>query len=66
MRIVFFGTPEVAVPYLTALIEAGHEIVAVVTQPDRPAGRGRKSRPSAVKEAALDTGLRVQLGRAHV
>lgn len=59
MRIVFFGTPEVAVPYIGAIIEAGHEIAAVVTQPDRPAGRGRKFQPSAVKEAALKTGLPV-------
>ena len=40
MRIAFFGTPEPAVPYLDALVDAGHEVVAVVTQPDRPAGRG--------------------------
>ncbi len=59
MRIVFFGTPEAAVPYVGAIAEAGHEIAAVVTQPDRPAGRGRKSRPSAVKEAALEMGLPV-------
>ncbi len=57
MRIVFFGTPEVAVPYLGAITDAGHEIAAVVTQPDSRAGRGRKSRPSAVKEAALEMGL---------
>ncbi len=57
MRIVFFGTPEVAVPYLGAITDAGHEIAAVVTQPDSRGGRGRKSRPSAVKEAALEMGL---------
>ena len=49
MRIVFMGTPDFAVPTLTALIEGGHEVVAVVTQPDKPKGRGgegaRKSRP---------------------
>ena len=42
MRIVFLGTPEFAVASLHALAEAGHEIVAVVTAPDKPAGRGRK------------------------
>ncbi|MGC9317556.1 MAG: methionyl-tRNA formyltransferase [Armatimonadota bacterium] len=57
MRIAFFGTPPPAVPYLRALDDAGHEIVAVVTQPDRPAGRGRKVRPGAVKVAAEERGL---------
>ena len=41
MRIVFMGTPDFAVPTLTALIEGGHEVVAVVTQPDKPKGRGK-------------------------
>jgi len=59
MRTVFFGTPALAVSYLAALESAGHELVAVVTQPDRPAGRGRQLRPSAVKQAALQRGLRV-------
>jgi len=59
MRVVLFGTPQVAVPYLDALMQAGHEIAAVVTQPDRPAGRGRKLQPSAVKQAALQRGLPV-------
>ncbi len=57
MRIVFMGTPEFAVPSLEILLEAGHEICAVVTAPDRPSGRGRQLRPSAVKEAALRHGL---------
>jgi methionyl-tRNA formyltransferase len=54
VRILFWGTPDFAVPALRALLGEGHEVVAVVTQPDRPAGRGRKPRPSPVKEAALD------------
>ena len=57
MRIVFFGTPEFAIPPLSALGEAGHELPLVVTQPDRPAGRGRKRLPSPVKAFALDHGL---------
>lgn len=58
-RIIFMGTPDFAVPSLEALIEAGHEIVLVVTQPDKPGGRGLSSRPSAVKEAAIRHGLEV-------
>ena len=42
MRIVFFGTPEFAVPTLDAIVEAGHEVVLVVAQPDKPSGRGKK------------------------
>lgn len=52
MRIVFFGTPEFAVPSLVSLIDAGHQIVAVVTQPDRPRGRGQHVLPGAVAAAA--------------
>ena len=59
MRIVFFGTPDIAVPYLHALAESGHDLCAVVTQPDRPAGRGREVRSSAVKVAAEQLGLAV-------
>jgi methionyl-tRNA formyltransferase len=59
MRIIFFGTPQIAVGYLEALQGAGHEVAAVVTQPDRPAGRGRKLRASPVKEAALGRAMRV-------
>ena len=59
MRIIFAGTPEFAVPALAALIEAGHEIVLVLTQPDRPAGRGMKLKASPVKELALQHGLAV-------
>ena len=52
MRIVFFGTPEFAVESLDAIMESRHEVVAVVTVPDRPAGRGKHLMPSAVKEYA--------------
>ena len=60
MRIVFAGTPEFSVPSLRALLEGPHEIVAVYTQPDRPAGRGRRLRPGPVKALALKTGLPVE------
>jgi methionyl-tRNA formyltransferase len=59
VRILFWGTPEFAVPSLRALDDEGFEIVAVVTQPDRPAGRGRVPRASPVKSVALDLGLEV-------
>ena len=59
LKIAFMGTPEFAVPSLRALLEAGFEVVAVVTAPDRPAGRGRKLKASAVKDFALTQGLRV-------
>lgn len=59
MRIVFMGTPDFAVPSLKALIEAGHEIAAVYTQPDKPKGRGHKLLPPPVKELALGYGLPV-------
>ncbi|MBW7458045.1 methionyl-tRNA formyltransferase, partial [Paenibacillus sepulcri] len=60
MRIVFMGTPEFAVPSLEALIGAGHEIVLVVTQPDRPKGRKKTLTPPPVKDAALLRGLPVE------
>lgn len=53
MRIIFMGTPDFAVASLSALLEAGENIVAVVTAPDRPAGRGQKLKESAVKEFAV-------------
>lgn len=53
MKIVYFGTPEFAAYILEYLIDKGIEVVGVVTTPDRPAGRGHKLRPSAVKESAL-------------
>ena len=59
MRLVFMGTPEFAVPSLEALLNAGHQILLVITQPDRPKGRGKKLTPPPVKEAALRHGLPV-------
>ena len=59
LRIVFAGTPEFAVPCLQALIDGPDEIVAVYSQPDRPAGRGRKLTPSPVKALAEHVGLPV-------
>ena len=55
----FAGTPEVALPSLEALLASRHEVVAVITRPDAPAGRGRTLRPSAVKELAVEHGLPV-------
>ena len=57
MKLVFMGTPAFAVPSLEKLANAGHEILAVYTQPDRPKGRGQKEAQSPVKEAALRLGL---------
>jgi len=57
MRIVFFGSPVSALPSLEALLQAGHSVVLAVTQPDRPAGRGRRPAPSAVKSFALERGI---------
>ncbi|MFZ5597434.1 MAG: methionyl-tRNA formyltransferase [Bacillota bacterium] len=59
MKIVFMGTPDFAVPSLKALARRGHVVKVVVTQPDRPRGRGKKVRPSPVKEAALAMGIPV-------
>ena len=59
MRLVLMGSPAFALPTLETLAASEHEIVAVVTQPDRPAGRGRAATPPAVKEAALAHGLTV-------
>lgn len=60
LRIVFAGTPDFSVPCLEACRASGAEVAAVYTQPDRPAGRGRKLAPSPVKQAALATGLPVE------
>ncbi|MBL8299973.1 MAG: methionyl-tRNA formyltransferase [Rhodanobacteraceae bacterium] len=60
MRVVFAGTPEFAVPCLAACAQDGIEVVAVYTQPDRPAGRGRKLAPSPVKSAAQERGYRIE------
>lgn len=59
MKIVFAGTPEFAVPTLQTLIDSPHEVVAAYTQPDRPAGRGRKLTASPVKDLALTAGIPV-------
>ena len=60
MRIVFMGTPDFSVPVLDALVEAGHEIAAVYCQPPRPAGRGKKDRPTPVHARAEALGLPVR------
>jgi methionyl-tRNA formyltransferase len=59
LRIIFAGTPDFAAPALAALIEAGHKVVLVLTQPDRPSGRGMKLKASPVKELALQHGIEV-------
>lgn len=59
MKIVFMGTPDAAVPTLQKILEDGHEVVAVWTQPDRPSGRGRKLKAPPVKEFALKYDLEV-------
>ena len=53
MNIVFAGTPDFSVPALQALLDSGHDVIAVYTQPDRPSGRGRKTTASPVKQLAL-------------
>jgi len=58
-KIIFMGTPQFSVPGLKALHENGHDVVLVVTQPDRPQGRGRKVTPSPVKAAATELGIPV-------
>ena len=59
MRIVFMGTPDFSVPVLEALVQEGHEVVQVVTQPDKPKGRGKSVLMTPVKEKALELGLKV-------
>lgn len=59
LRIVFFGTPEFAVPSLQGLVSTGYDVAAVVTQPDRQAGRGRKIQPCMVKREAEEHGITV-------
>ena len=59
LRVLFAGTPEFALPPLQALIDEGCDLVAVLTQPDRPAGRGKHLRASPVKQLALENGLEV-------
>ena len=60
MRIIFMGTPDFSVPVLEALVDAGHDVVAVYSQPPRPAGRGKKDRPSPVQSKAEALGLTVR------
>jgi len=60
MRIIYMGTPDFAVPALVALAKAGHEIVAVYSQPPRPAGRGKALRPSPVHARAEEMGIEVR------
>jgi methionyl-tRNA formyltransferase len=60
MRVIFMGSPEFSVPVLEALVAAGHEIAAVYCQPPRPAGRGKKDRPTPVHAKALALGLTVR------
>ena len=60
LRILFAGTPDFAVPPLQALIDAGFPPLAVYTQPDRPAGRGRRLQASPVKQAAIEAGIKVR------
>ncbi len=60
LRIIYAGTPEFAVPALQSLIDSPHEVVAVYTQPDRPAGRGRKIQYGPVKQIAVDAGIPVE------
>lgn len=59
MRMVFMGTPDFAVPILVSLVEAGHEVTAAVTQPDKPKGRGKEVRETPVKQKALALGIPV-------
>lgn len=60
MKIIFMGTPDFSVGILDALVEAGHDVVAVYSQPPRPAGRGKKDRPSPVQARAEALGLPVR------
>jgi methionyl-tRNA formyltransferase len=59
VRIVFFGTPAFAVPSLEALIRSPHEVVAVVSQPDRPRGRGQQLQPTPTRQVAMTHGIAV-------
>ena len=64
MRLVFAGTPAAALPSLQALLDSDHELAAVVTRPDAPAGRGRALRPSPVRELAQSAGVEVLTPRS--
>ncbi len=60
LKIIYAGTPDFAVPALQALIDSPHDVVAVYTQPDRPAGRGRKVQFGSIKQLAVESGIRVE------
>ena len=64
LRIAFMGSPDFAVPVLAALVEAGHEIACVYSQPPRPAGRGKRLRPPPVHQWAEARGLEVRTPRS--
>ena len=64
MRILFMGTPDFAVETLETLIHSEHEVIGVVTQPDKPKGRGGKVQFSPVKEAAIEAGNQCRI-RKH-
>ena len=59
MRAIFMGTPDFSVPVLTAMKEAGHDMLAAVTQPDKPKGRGKEMQMTPVKAKALELGIPV-------
>ena len=59
MRVVFMGTPDFSVPALKALVDGGHEVTAVITQPDKPKGRGKEVQMTPVKLAAMEYGIPV-------
>ena len=63
LRVVFMGTPDFAVPTLTKIVEAGHDVVAVYTRPPQPAGRGMAEQPSPVHEAARELGIPIVMPR---
>jgi methionyl-tRNA formyltransferase len=60
MRVIFMGSPDFAVPTLDALVAAGHDVVAVYTQPPRPAGRGKQLQPTAIEVRARELGIDVR------
>lgn len=64
MKIVFMGTPDFSIPVLDALVDAGHDVVCVYCQPPRPAGRGKKDRPSPVQARAKALGLQMRHPRS--
>ena len=65
MRVIFLGTPDFAVNTLKEIIKSNHEVIAVVTQPDKPVGRSSKPVFSPVKQVAVENGIK-EIGRAHV